>query len=162
MSNPFKIGFAVTIVLIAFLVWRGFVATKGNHLEPVGKIGKVRAQKVDENEMVVVVDFNLRNDADLPMIVRSVEANIDEPDQSVIQGNVLAAADLANVFRNYPDLGEQYNPPLKARDELKGHDSIDRMVGFRFDAPEDSVLKRKDIVLHIEDITGPVAELKAK
>ena len=105
MSNPFKIGFAVTIVLIAFLVWRGFVATKGNHLEPVGKIGKVRAQKVDENEMVVVVDFNLRNDADLPMIVRSVEANIDEPDDSVLQGNVLAAAALANVFRNYPDLG---------------------------------------------------------
>jgi hypothetical protein len=30
------------------------------------------------------------------------------------------------------------------------------MVGFRFDAPEDAVLKRKDIVLHIEDITGPV------
>jgi hypothetical protein len=77
MSNAFKIGFAVTIVLIAFLVWRGFVATKGNHLEPIGKIGKVRAQKVDENEVVVVLDFNLRNDADLPMIVRTLEASID-------------------------------------------------------------------------------------
>ena len=105
MSNAFKIGFAVTIVLIAFLVWRGFVATKGNHLEPIGKIGKVRAQKVDENEVVVVLDFNLKNDADVPMIVRSLEASIDEPDESVIEGKILAAADLANVFRNYPDLG---------------------------------------------------------
>ncbi|MGD1073886.1 MAG: hypothetical protein ABSB15_27555 [Bryobacteraceae bacterium] len=162
MSNAFKIGFGVTLVVIAFLVWRGFVATKGNHLDPVGRIGKVREQKVDDNEVVVVLDFNLRNDADLPMIVRSVEAGIDAPDGSVIDGKAIGVADLANVFRNYPDLGEQYNPPLKARDELKAHDSIDRMVGFRFDVPEDRVLKRKDIFLHIEDITGPVAELKTK
>jgi hypothetical protein len=162
MSNAFKIGFGVTLVVIAFLVWRGFVSTKGNHLDPVGRIGKVREQKVDDNEVVVVLDFNLRNDADLPMIVRTVEVNIDARDGSVVAGKMIGAADLANVFRNYPDLGEQYNPPLKARDELKAHDSIDRMVGFRFDVSEEAVLKRKDVVLHIEDITGPVVELKAK
>lgn len=162
MSKAFGIAFAVTLVVIALLVWRGFVATKGNHLDPVGKIGKVRAQKVDDNEVVVVLDFKLRNDSDINMVVRSVESNIDAADGSVVNGNIIAVADLANVFRNYPDLGEQYNPPLKARDELKAHDSIDRMVGFRFDVPEEAVLKRKDIVLHVEDITGPVAELKAK
>jgi hypothetical protein len=159
MSKAFGIAFGVTLVVIAFLVWRGFVATKGNHLDPVGRIGKVRQQKVDDNEVVVVLDFNLKNDADLPMIVRTVEANIDAPNGSVVNGKMIAAADLANVFRNYPDLGEQYNPPLKARDELKAHDSIDRMAGFLFDVPEDAVLKRKDIVLHIEDITGPVVEI---
>jgi hypothetical protein len=162
MSKPFGIAFAVTVVIIALLVWFGFVRTKGNHLDPVGKIGKVRAQKVDDNEVVVVLDFKLRNDSDIAMVVRSVEADIDAADGSVVNGKMVAVADLANVFRNYPDLGEQYNPPLKARDELKAHDSIDRMVGFRFDIPEEAVLKRKDIVLHIEDITGPVAELKVK
>jgi hypothetical protein len=162
MSKAFGIAFAAALVVIALLVWRGFVVTKGNHLDPVGKIGKVRAQKVDDNEVVVVLDFSLKNDSDIAMVVHSVESNIDAADGSVINGNMIAAADLANVFRNYPQLGEQYNPPLKARDQLKAHDSIDRMVGLRFDVPEEAVLNRKDIVLHIEDITGPVAELKAK
>jgi hypothetical protein len=162
MSKAFGIAFAAAIVVIALLVWRGFVSTKGNHLDPVGKIGKVREQKVDDNEVVVVLDFNLRNDSDVAMVVRSIEGSIDAADGSVINGSMVSVADLANVFRNYPNLGEKYNPPLKARDQLKAHDSIDRMVALRFDVPEEAVLKRKDIVLHIEDITGPVAELKAK
>ena len=162
MSKAFGIAFAAAIVVIALLVWRGFVSTKGNHLDPVGKIGKVRAQKVDDNEVVVVLDFYLRNDSDVAMVVRSIEGSIDAADGSVINGNMVSVADLANVFRNYPNLGERYNPPLKARDQLKAHDSIDRMVALRFDVPEEAVLNRKDIALHIEDITGPVAELKAK
>ena len=162
MSKAFGIAFGVTLVIIAFLVWRGFVETKGNHLEPTGKIGKVRALKVDDNEVIMVLDFNLLNDSDQTMVVRTLTASLDAADGSSVDGNMVAVADLANVFRNYPQLGEQYNPPMKARDTLKAHDALDRMVGFRFDVPEDVVLKRKDVVLHIEDITGPVTELKAK
>src|ERR1700683_2863688 len=102
MSKPFGIAFAVTVVIIALLVWFGFVRTKGNHLDPVGKIGKVRAQKVDDNEVVVVLDFKLRNDSDIAMVVHSVEADIDAADGSVVNGKMVAVADLSNVFRNYP------------------------------------------------------------
>src|SRR6266567_1350190 len=98
MSKAFGIAFAAALVVIALLVWRGFVVTKGNHLDPVGKIGKVRAQKVDDNEVVVVLDFSLKNDSDIAMVVHSVESNIDAADGSVINGNMIAAADLANVF----------------------------------------------------------------
>jgi len=38
MSKAFGIAFGVTLAIIGFLVWQGFVATKGNHLEPTGKI----------------------------------------------------------------------------------------------------------------------------
>jgi len=162
MSKAFGIAFAVTLVVIAFLVWRGFVATKGNHLEPTGKIGKVRAQKVDDNEVVMVLDFNLKNDSDQAMVVRSVDVTLDAADGSTVNGNMLAAADLGNVFRNFPGLGEQFNSVLKARDGIKAHESVDRMIGVRFDVPEEVVTQRKDVVLRIEDITGPVAELKAK
>jgi len=160
MSKAFGIAFAVALVIIAFLVWRGFVETKGNHLEPTGKIGKVRAQKVDDNEVIMILDFSLKNDSDQEMVVRSVEASLDAADGSTVTGAMVAARDLDNVFRNYPALGEQYNTALKARDSVKGHESLDRMVGIRFDVPEDTVLKRKDVVLRIEDITGPVAELR--
>jgi hypothetical protein len=162
MSKPFMVAFGVAIAVIALLVWQGFVSTKGNHLEPTGKIGKVRAQKVDDNEMIAILDFNLKNDADREMVVRGVESSIDTADGSSVNGSIIAGKDLANFFRNYPEVGEQYNTPLKAREIIAGHQAIDRMVGIRFDVPEETWEKRKDVMLRIEDVTGPVAELKAK
>lgn len=162
MSKPFTIAFAIALAIIALLVWQGFISTKGNHLAPTGKIGKVRAQKVDDNEMIVILDFKLKNDADIPMVVRNVESSIDTADGNSVDGNIIAGKDLANFFRNYPDVGEQYNPPLKARESIAGHETIDRMIGIRFDVSEAAMQNRKDIVLKIEDVTGPVAELKAK
>ncbi|HVW84999.1 MAG TPA: hypothetical protein VHB50_09970 [Bryobacteraceae bacterium] len=162
MSKPFGIGFGVALAVILVIVWIAYARTKGNHLEPMGKIGKVRTQQVDENEMFVILDFSLQNDSDRQMVVRSVESSLEMPDGSSVDGHVVAAKDLDNVFKNYPMLGEQYNPPLRARDVLRGHERIDRMVGVRFDVPESEFGKRKDLALRIEDITGPVAELKTR
>jgi hypothetical protein len=33
------------------------------------------------------------------------------------------------------------------------------MVGIRFDSPFDKVESRKRVVLRVEDVTGPIAEL---
>lgn len=162
MSKPFTIGFGIAAVLIAFLIWRGFVETKGNHLEPTGKIGKIRAEKVDDNEMIVIVDFNLRNDADIEMVVRGMEADLTMADGNTVKGSIIAAPDLDNFFRFYPNIGEKFNPPLKMRDALAGHQNTDRMVGIRFDVPEDVWVKRKGISLRIEDKTGPITELQGK
>lgn len=162
MSTPFKIGFAVAALIIGFVIWRGFVETKGNHLEPAGKIGKVRAEKVDDNEMIAIIDFNLRNDADVELVVRNLEADLTTSDGATVNGVMIAAADLDNFFRNYPNIGEKFNPPLKARDTLAGHQSTDRMVGVRFDVPESVWEKRKEVTLRIEDKTGPVTELKSR
>jgi hypothetical protein len=96
------------------------------------------------------------------MVVRGVESCINTADGASVNGSLIAGKDLANFFRNYPDVGEQYNGPLRARETIKGHQEIDRKVGIRFDVPEDTWEKRKDVVLRIEDVTGPVAELKAK
>jgi hypothetical protein len=161
-SKAFGIAFAAAILVIAIVVWGGFVETKGNHLAPAGKIGKVRSIQVDDNEAILVFDFNLKNDSDVLMTVHSIEGSLDASDGSTVEGSMVAAADLANVFRYYPGLGEQYNPPLKARDTLAGHADTDRMVALRFDVPAAVVDKRKGVTLRIEDITGPVAELKAK
>ncbi len=160
MSSPFKIGFGIAAVIIAFVIWRGFVETKGNHLEPTGKIGKIRAEKVDDNEMIAILDFSINNDADVEMVVRGIEAEMTAADGATVTGSVIAATDLDNFFRVYPTIGEKFNPPLKARDAIPGHQITDRMVGLRFDVPEDVWAKRKAVTLRIEDKTGPVLELK--
>jgi hypothetical protein len=162
MSKPFTIGFSIAAVILAFVIWRGFAETKGNHLDPKGKIGKVRAEKVDDNQMVAIVDFSLQNDADVEMVVRNIEVELTTADGSKVNGNVFAAKDLDNFFRNYPQIGEKYNPPLKARDTLAGRGSTDRMVGVGFDVSEDVWAKRKAVTLRIEDRTGPITELTSR
>jgi hypothetical protein len=160
MSKAFGIGFAVTAVAIPLLVWWALASTKGNHLAPVAKIGKVRIQKVDDNESIVVLDFSVDNDSDRKLVVQTVTSHLDSPDGSSTDGSIVAARDLDTVFRNYPDLGEKYNPPFKAWDEVKPHERLDRMVGVRFDVSDDKLARRKDIDLALQDISGTVVDLK--
>ena len=160
MSKPFGIAFGAAILVIVILLWVGFARTRGNHLVPTGNIGKVRVQALDDNMAMVVLDFNLNDDSDRPMIVRDIEASIELPNGQTVTGTPFAAADVQNVFRNYPLLGDQYNPPLKARDEVPPHGRIDRMVGISVKAPPAEVEKWKHITLRVEDVTGPVAEIR--
>jgi hypothetical protein len=162
VSKGFGIGFAITLAVIAVVIWRIAVVTKGNHLAPITKVGKVRVQKVDDNESIVVLDFSVNNDSDRKLVVRTVESHLDAADGSTVDGSVIAARDLDIVFANYPDLGEKYNPAFRAWDEVKPHEKIDRMIGIRYDVPDATIAKRKDFDLRLEDISGIVVDLKTK
>jgi hypothetical protein len=159
MSKAFVITFAAAIVLIAGLIWFGFEKTEGNHLAPTGSIGKVRTVQATDDVTFMVIDFKVKNDSDRDMIVHSVETAIDTADGNTVMGSGVAGADIKSAFRNYPLLGDQYNPILKERDTIPAHREVDRMVGVRFDTPAGKVETRKRLVLRLEDVTGPVVEL---
>jgi hypothetical protein len=156
MSKAFGIAFAAAIVVIGALIWFG---TAGNHLVPTGSIGKVRTVKATDDVTFMVIDFKLKNDSDRDMVVHSVETAIDMADGNTIMGGSVAVADIKNAFKSYPMLGDQYNPVLRERDTIPAHQSVDRMIGVRFDAPVEKVESRKRLVLRVEDVTGPIAEL---
>lgn len=160
VSKPFGIAFGAAIVVIVIVVWTGFVRTAGNHLAPAGKIGKVRTVAASDDLTYMVIDFNVENDSDRDMIVRSIEGEIATADGDTLMATPVAAADVAAAFRSYPLLGEQFNPVLKERDKVPAHQMIDRMVGLRIDAPIAKVEARKQVTLRVEDVTGPVLELK--
>jgi hypothetical protein len=162
MNQRFAVGFGIGVVVLALGVYWGVLDSKGNHLDPTGKIGKVRTLKMDENATIVVVDFKVRNDADVAMTVRDIAVSMAIPGVGQGDGRMIAAPDLEKVFRNYPELGERYNPPLKVRDPIAGHAAIDRMVGIQFDLPEQAVASRSDLTVRIEDISGVVLELHEK
>jgi hypothetical protein len=151
MSKAFGITFAAAVLIIGVLVWFGFSATKGNHLAPEGKIGKIRTQQVSDDVTFVVIDFNIRNDSDRDMVVHSISGTLDNG----TEGSPVAAQDLVNSFHAYPALGDQYNPVLKERDIVPAHQNLDRMVGLRFDAPLSQVESRKSLTLKVQDATGP-------
>jgi hypothetical protein len=153
MSKGFGIGFGVMAAVIVAVLWYGFATTKGNHLAPVGKIGKVRWQRVEDNVCFVVIDFNVKNDSDRDMIVRSVTVTIDGSEGSM-DGQAVAAKDLDGAFKSYPELGEKFNPVLKDRDAVPAHQELDRMVAARFDFPMEKVTVRQKLTLKVDDVTG--------
>lgn len=159
MSKPFGIAFGAAVVVIAIVIWTGFVKTAGNHLAPTGKIGKVRTAQAADDLTYMVIDFNAKNDSDVDMIVHSIEGEIVTADGDTIMASPVAAADVETAFRSYPLLGEQYNPVLKDRDKIPAHQSVDRMVGLSIPASLEKVTGRRSVTLRVEDITGPVLEL---
>ena len=159
MSKPFLYTFAAAVVVIGVLVWMGFLNTKGNHLQPSGKIGRLRVQAAADNLSIVIADFSITNDSDRVMKVRSIEAVMEMPDGAMVAATQVPSPDLPKIFQAFPLLGEQFNPPLHPREKIPGHQSVDRMLALRIEAPETIVERRKRFVIRIEDITGPVVEL---
>lgn len=159
MNKAFGITFAAAVLVIAGFVWYGFENTKGNHLAPTGSIGKVRTVKADDTLTYAVIDFKVKNDSDVDMVVRSIETSVDSPDGKTITGTGVARSDVDAAFKSYPTLGEQYNPVLRERDHIAPHQEVDRMVGIRFDAPVEKIDGRKRLALKLTDITGVEVEM---
>ncbi|HKD07663.1 MAG TPA: hypothetical protein VKB79_17300 [Bryobacteraceae bacterium] len=159
MRKGFLIALGVALVVsgVAFMRTSAYFA---KHRLAEGKIGKVRVLQVDENETLAILDFDLINDTDQPIVVRSLLPSFNDSTGSQVDGHMVAARDVDNIFRNYPDLGEKYNPPLVAQDTLPAKGSIDRMAAIRFDVPRKTFDTRKEIVLQIDTNGGVIAELK--
>ena len=159
MSKAFLVTFGVAAVGIGVLVWAGFIGTKGNHLEPTGKIGKLRIQDAGDNVAIVIADFSIVNDSDRVMQVRSIEASLEMPDGAVAAASQVPSPDVPKIFKAFPLLGEQFNEPLHLREEIPPHKTVDRMLALRVEAPASLIEKRKRFVVKIEDVSGPVLEL---
>lgn len=162
LSKVFLAGFGIAAVVLGIVVWTGLESTKGNHLVPKGKIGRTRIQKVDDTVAVAVLDFNVLNDSDRDMVVRSASAQVELQDGSMIDAINVSASDAPKLFQAYPLLGEQFNPVLKERDKVLPHQELDRMILARFDVAWPEMEKRRKIVLTIEDITGPTLRMETK
>ncbi len=162
MSKAFGIGFAIAVLIIIVVVWRGFDETKGNHLAPAGFISNVRVQAIQEEETLMVIDFRLINDADVQLTAAKIDPWITTHGGQDIHGTLFASADMPKTFQFYPSLGPILHPPLLLRGTLDGHQSKDFMVGIEFDVPARVIDSRKSITLHIEDPTGPFVELTSK
>ena len=161
MSKPFLIAFAAGLAVIGALIWAVFMKQSGAHIDPKGSILKVRTLKLDDKSSAAVMEIRLTNDADYPIVARTIEASVDT-NVGHEDGNVVAEMDVKRLYQYYPVLGEQYNPVLKARDKVPPHSSIDREVCAQFNIPVEDLDQRKDLVVRVEDITGPTAEMHEK
>jgi hypothetical protein len=161
MSKVFALTFLAGLLFIGAGIWAVLYKQQGAHLDPKGSILKVRTLKLDDNASAAIVDVRVTNDADYQLVARNIEASV-VTDKGDLPGNVVAEVDVKDLFKNYPILGEQYNPVLKAREKVPPHASIDREVCAQFPISVDELDKRKDLIVRFEDITGATADVHEK
>jgi hypothetical protein len=162
MSKSFVIAFATGLLVVAAVIAGVFYAKQGTHLVPRGSILKIRTQAIDERNSLAVLEVRVVNDSDVKMIVRDIEVVLQTRDGHELTGAVVSGSDAKSVFKYYPQLGEQFNEPLLEQDRLQPHQTIDRMLAARFEAPESSVQERKKITVRVQDVDGPVAEFSSE
>jgi hypothetical protein len=161
MSKGFAVTFLIGLLVIGIAIWTVFYKQQGAHIDPKGSVLKVRTLKLDDNSSAAVVDIRLTNNADYPVVARSIEMSVVTA-KGPVEGNMIAAVDVKDLFKNFPILGDAYNPILVAREKVPPHSSIDREVCAQFNIPVQDLDARKDLVVGVEDIRGPTAVLHEK
>ena len=72
--TAFGVGLVVIVIAVAWVLY----IQRGAHIEPAGKILKVRTIAMDENSSVAVIDFRVENSSDYTVIVKEVTAAVEE------------------------------------------------------------------------------------
>lgn len=161
MSKQFWIFFGIGLVAVGITVALTMESTKGNHLELDGRILHVRLLSLNPQATIVIVDFRETNPSDVRFIVKNIEVTLDGV-KGAPAGQVISKYDLKTVFDNLKIVGPKFNDALSTGDVVAPHQTVDRMVGARFELGEQAVAGRSAVRIRIEDLDRTVAELVEK
>lgn len=159
MSKQFWIFLAAGLAVVGFGLAVLLFSTKSAHLELKGQILKVRVLALSPEASIVVVDFRVTNPSDIPFVVRTAGMLLDPLSGDPVDGTGISKPDVENVFNYEKLIGPKYNDVLSIKDKIAPHQTVDRMIGARFELSEAGLEGRKDLRVHIEDLDGAVAEL---
>lgn len=157
MSKQFWTFLAIGLAVIGAVIALTLEGTKGSHLELDGKILKVRVLSLNPNASIVVVDFRAKNPSNLLFEVKNVAMVLQPATGEAVTGTPISKFDVDNLFKYEKLLGDKYNDVLSIPDRIGAHQSVDRMVGARFELGEAAIDSRKSIKLQIQDMDGAIA-----
>jgi len=159
LNQRFLTAFGVGLVVIAIAVAWILYMQRGAHIEPKGRILKVRTQALDESSSVAIADFRVENASDYPVIVKELKVTVEGSDGKTYEGTLVAEMDAKRLFQYYPLLGQKYNDTLKMRDKIAPRETLDRMIAARFEIPQAQLDQRKRLAVRVVDVDGPFGEL---
>ena len=140
--------------IIALAVGGIFLMQRGDRIELPGKILKVRTAPLDEDSSIAVIDFRITNPSDILFEVRTVTVEMEDNQGKSYLGQSVSEMDAKRLFEGLPVLGPKFNPTLLMRERMGAHESADRMIAARFQAPVSLLDGRKRFVVRIEEVDG--------
>ncbi len=152
------IGLAGLLVIVGIILYM----QRGAHMEMPGQVLKVRTAQLEDGSSVAVADFRVSNTSDYPAVVRTVTVYFENQKGERVTGTTAADIDARRMMEGVPLLGQKYNRSLVTKDKIPGHATWDRMIAARFEAPEEQLRQRKNLIVSIEEIDGKVFDIAEK
>ena len=148
------------LLVIGAIVGGGLFASRGAHLELEGKIAKTRTAALSPTRSVIVLDFRATNPSDYPFIVKTVEVEVTLADGSKQVGQFVPEVDAKTLFPALPALGDKLAVSIATKEKIAKKETVERMAAATFQIPEADLAARKDVVLRLHDVDGPVSEIR--
>ncbi len=148
------------LMIIGAIVGGGLFASRGAHLELEGKIAKTRTAALSPTRSVIVLDFRATNPSDYPFIVKTIEVEVTLADGSKEVGQFVPEVDAKSLFPALPALGDKLTVSIATKEKISKKETIERMAAAAFLIPEADLAARKDVVIRLHDVDGPVSEIR--
>jgi methyl coenzyme M reductase gamma subunit len=161
MSKQFIVFLALGLVVVGFLIFGGLFTTRRAHPNIEGAILKVRTMPTDEKNSIVVVDFRVSNQGNIPLVIQDAFITVTTSGGKTVEGMTVARDDMNRIFEGYKLLGPKYNEVLVIRDRVGKDQTLDRMVAAALPIPENELQNRKSITVRLHDIDGPNYEFSS-
>lgn len=159
LNRNFIAFLAIGLVVVGGMIWFGLFASRKAHVNLEGKVLKVRTVATDEKNTIVVVDFRVNNDSNIPFVAQEAFIFVAGPDGKDVEGVTVARSDMNRIFDYYKLLGPKYNEVLIIRDRVGPGQQMDRMVAAAVPLPEQDIENRKALKLRLQDVDGPTYDL---
>jgi len=150
----------IGLAVIGLMIGGGLFATRGTHLELTGSVRKVRVAALSPTRTVVVLDFRATNPADYPFVVKSAEVEVTLANGKKEVGQFVPEVDAKMLFPALPALGDKLAVSVGTGERIVAKQTVERMAAASFTLPESEIAGRKDVLLRLRDVDGPISELR--
>jgi hypothetical protein len=151
------IGACAVLGVAGAIVW----LQRGEHVELQGRILDLRIHAATGSDLVLVVDCELTNPADVPFEVVETQGIAALADGDAF-GATVAAMDTQRVLDAFPHLkGSAEIPLLKLHDVIGPGQTVRRRFALQFAGTGEPALKaRRSLAVKLQERLGAVAELR--
>ncbi|HEU0121030.1 MAG TPA: hypothetical protein VFQ91_10945 [Bryobacteraceae bacterium] len=159
-SRTLLICAGIGLLVIGALIGGGLFATRGTHLELEGSIRKTRVAALSSSRSVVVLDFRITNPSDYPFVLKTTEIEVTMADGRKEIGQFIPEIDAKTLFPALPALGDKLAVSVSTGEKIGKKQTVERMAAASFPFPESELETRKEILLRLRDVDGPVSEIR--
>lgn len=161
MNLPFEkrhLPFGVLFLTAALLA---LLPGCGRYMKLDGSISRVRVVETGSPRNVLVVEFDVRNTASVPYVVK--EASLEFTGRNGLQtGDTIAVQDAQTLCKHMASLNHDCAQPLTTREQIAPGATVRRLVAASFPVTAAELRERTGLLVRIRELDRMETELREK
>lgn len=131
----------------------------GGYMKLDGSIQRVRVLETGGEKNLLVVEFDVTNNASIAYVVREAEIEIPDGEKSLM-GETVAARDIQNICKYVAALNHDCAQPLITREQIGPGATVRRLVAASFAKTPAELRERKGMLLRIRELDRLETEIR--